>query len=63
MTIPTPSPALPSSPRERMEARLRKLLRGPDAERAVAIILHDADAYAAQMAEEIARPDDRWGPK
>lgn len=46
-----------------MEARLRKLLRGPDAERAVAIILHDADAYAAQMAEEIARPDDRWGPK
>lgn len=71
MTTPNPAPTLPSSPRERLEARLRKILsgrdtkklRGPDTEQAVWLILTDADEYAAWMAEKVARPDERWGPK
>lgn len=64
MTIPTPSPALRSSPRERLEKRLREFLPRslPGRETAIRLILLDADSYAAWMAERAARPDERWGP-
>lgn len=63
MTAPEPAPVPPKTPRDRMEARLRKIIRGPDTERAVWLILADADEYAAWMAEAVARPDDRWEPR
>jgi hypothetical protein len=68
-TAPSP-PAGEPTPRDRLKARVRKILcdpgarkmRGPDADEAVWLVMADADAYAAWMAEQIARPDDRWGP-
>jgi hypothetical protein len=46
---------------KRLEERWR-LLRGPDAEKALAVMLLDAREYAAHQVELHARPDDRWGP-
>lgn len=50
--------------REAFEARLRMVFAGnPKAERAIARILADADAYAAHMIEQHARPPSRhFGP-
>ena len=63
MTAPVPATPSVPSPRDRLIARLDKLLPGRAAEKARELILWDADEYAAWMAELVARPDDRWEPK
>jgi hypothetical protein len=65
MTAPAPVPAPDPGPMtlERLVRRWRKLLRGPDAEKVLAIMILDARQYAAHMIEQCARPDDRWEPQ
>jgi hypothetical protein len=53
---------LPSPGRDRIVSLLERLLRGPDAPKARALILHAVDDHAAAMVELYARPDDRWEP-
>ena len=64
MTIlePVPEP-LPSPGRDRIERLLERLLRGPDAPKARALVLAAVDDHAAAMVELYARPDERWGPQ
>lgn len=62
MTAPA-ADSPPMTPRDRMEARLNKILPGPGHEKNRWLVMGDADEYAAWMAEQVARPDERWGPK
>ena len=60
MTAPVPaSPSVPD-PRDRLTGRLLSYGLSPGQVREA---LLDADAYAADMIEQWARPDDRWEPK
>jgi hypothetical protein len=58
---PVPEP-LPSPGRDRIVSLLERMLRGPDAPKARALILAAVDDHAAAMVELYARGDDRWGP-
>lgn len=65
MSVPAASPAPASAPmtREHLSASLERLMPGPKLSGARKRILSWADAYAAHLIEEHARPDERWGPK
>jgi hypothetical protein len=59
VSFPEPEPMT----RERLEELWRRRLTGWGAGKVLAILLADADAYAAHMIEDYARSDDRWEPR
>lgn len=61
--LPVPYPVPVPMTRERLEELWRQRLSGWGAEKALVILLADADEYAAHTAEQIARSGDRWGPE
>ena len=67
MTAPVPAaPSVPSPQpmtRKRLETLLGRQLPGVKLAPVRKRIMMWADAYAAKLAEDIARPDDRWEPK
>ena len=62
MTTPLPPPG--PLTRERLAARLERLLPGKGREQLRQAILLDADAYGAHLIERHARPPEHnWGPR